>query len=93
MKGFENLYTIGEPGLSYQFHVMGLWSKIDDGALFFGFDSGCSCPAPWEDKTEQDLTPLTRANLDEFERAVRDFPADLTERRAMIAAARWVLGV
>ena len=89
--GFEVLQEIEEGGLSYEFHILALWRETATGALFFGTDSGCSCPSPWESTSESDLTPITRETFDEFERAVNDFPADLGERRALIEKARLVL--
>ena len=91
ISGFEVLEEISEGGLYYAFNIMALWRETATGALFFGTDSGCSCPSPWDRTSESDLTPITRETFDEFERAVNDFPAALDERRDLIARAREVL--
>lgn len=36
-------------GGSYEFDMAVLWKHDATGRLFYGFDSGCSCPAPFED--------------------------------------------
>lgn len=33
---------------SYQFDLTAVW-RADDGTLYWGDDSGCSCPSPFED--------------------------------------------
>lgn len=43
----------------YQFDYFVVWEEIETGRLFYGEDSGCSCPAPFEDvKSIADLTPV-----------------------------------
>lgn len=34
---------------SYEFTKLVVWERIEDGVLFWGTDSGCSCPSPFED--------------------------------------------
>lgn len=88
LPGFKSVGEISEDGLSYEFNIFGVWEKTETGGLFFGTTAGCSCPAPWEDQTEQDLTPITAATFDEFERAVRAFPGDLSETNDLITKVR-----
>lgn len=33
---------------SYEFNLCILWRHTASGRLFYGFDSGCSCPTPYE---------------------------------------------
>jgi len=52
---------IGEAELefeSWQFHLVGVWRHIESGLLFYGYDSGCSCPSPWEATKLSHLQPL-----------------------------------
>ena len=37
-----------------------VWEDVNTGERFFGADSGCSCPTPFEDFTRASLTPVTR---------------------------------
>lgn len=46
-----DLTLIGEiepPDLSYEFAIMAFW-KHKDGKVYAGYDSGCSCPSPFEE--------------------------------------------
>lgn len=36
-----------DPNANYDFNIFGVW--IVDGKGYWGTDSGCSCPSPWED--------------------------------------------
>lgn len=44
----------------YEFELTRVYQQISTGALFYATDSGCSCPIPFEDTEETDLTPITR---------------------------------
>ena len=35
-------------GADYEFDMLGVWQRKEDGALFYEYDSGCSCPSPFE---------------------------------------------
>ncbi|MFJ8394364.1 hypothetical protein [Streptomyces sp. NPDC094144] len=39
---------------SYEFSMFVAWQRVADGAVFYGTDSGCSCPSPFEDLSESD---------------------------------------
>lgn len=92
----EVLADMDEEGLSYEFHVMRLWRHKPSGRVFWGEDSGCSCPDPWEDDWFQfdgaaldtSLTELTPASINVFERQVEGFPADHGTRSDFLSAAR-----
>lgn len=44
---------------SYEFNLTAVY-RHEDGRLFVASDSGCSCPIPFDDTRESDLTPITR---------------------------------
>ena len=51
-------FVIDLEGESYQFYLAGVW--VRDEGYYLSTDSGCSCPTPWENHQEDDLTgPLT----------------------------------
>lgn len=45
---------------NYQFDTTGVFKELATGKLFYGTDSGCSCPSPWESHERVDLTEITR---------------------------------
>lgn len=52
---------------SYSFNIICVW-KHTDGGLYWGQDSGCSCPSPFEDyHSIEKLQRLSRDNLSEIE--------------------------
>lgn len=57
--GLELVAMIERPDLSYSFDMFGIWRHKDTGAVYYGSDSGCSCPSPWESFTS--LDDLTEA--------------------------------
>lgn len=65
---------------SYEFDMCCVWEDERTGDLFYAFDSGCSCPTPFEDVTcRDDTTALTNATWAEFAAAVhgmRDYADD-----------------
>lgn len=67
--GLEILCTFNDPEASYSFDMFVIW-KHADGRLFYARDSGCSCPAPFEDYTKlEDLTQITLPGLQSFKDA------------------------
>lgn len=68
--GYETVDSY-DTGASYEFNITMVLKK--DGKLFYAQDSGCSCPIPFEDIEESDLTPLT--DFDAFKREVKDYHA------------------
>jgi hypothetical protein len=63
--GFEIVGSV-DVADSYEFDIL-LVLKDKSGYLFWCHDSGCSCPVPFESTTINDLHPITRENLKEFE--------------------------
>jgi hypothetical protein len=72
--GLEVVASFDDPQASYSFDEFVIWQRKKDGALFYGEDSGCSCPSPFENvKSIADLTPITEG--DSFKSFERDFAA------------------
>lgn len=46
--GLEQLATFDEDGLSYEYNTMVFWRDIESGEVYCAYDSGCSCPTPFE---------------------------------------------
>lgn len=46
--GLEVVTSI-EEDLSYEFHILAVWYDPKSKTVLFAEDSGCSCPAPFED--------------------------------------------
>jgi hypothetical protein len=46
---------------SWEFCMLALWERTEDGALFYATDSGCSCPWPFEWAGVNELTRITSA--------------------------------
>ena len=44
----------------YQFNMTRVYQQVSTGDLFYATDMGCSCPSPFEDTEESDLTPIKR---------------------------------
>lgn len=56
--GYEPTYAINLSFVDYGFDLLGI--DIREDGIYLGTDSGCSCPTPWENHTEDDFTgPLT----------------------------------
>lgn len=62
----EIVLGLDEPNMSYEFNMFVIWQH-KDGRLFYGIDSGCSCPCPFEDVHGLDqLTAITKHGFDSF---------------------------
>lgn len=44
----------------YSFDLTRVYRHTETGELFYAEDRGCSCPSPFEDTTEEDLTRIER---------------------------------
>lgn len=70
------------PNLSYEFDIFAVW-KHKDGRLFYGSDSGCSCPSPFENFTSLDtLTELKDFNA--FSAAIDEWGSDDDDCKILI---------
>jgi hypothetical protein len=75
----------------YEFNMIVVW-KHEDGRLFWDQDSGCSCHSPFEDYNDvKDLNILTNKTFTEFEKAVKDHPADGPDKIELFAKVKELL--
>ena len=67
--GLTTIAELNDNAASYDFNMVVAW-KHTDGSIYWQQDSGCSCPAPFEDY--HDLASLNRAapDLRDLEEAV-----------------------
>lgn len=63
--GYDHVTQWSVRDESWQFSILGIFKREDDGKLFWAEDSGCSCPGEWENAEISDLMPL-RENWDGF---------------------------
>lgn len=60
-------------GGSYEFDQFVIWEKLEDSTLWYGTDSGCSCPTPFEHFHEWgDLTQITKESFHSFDIALQE---------------------
>ena len=70
--GLKIIEVHERPNLSYEFDMVVLWEDVATGERYWDFDSGCSCPAPFENvRSLSDLQNL-RFTEAEYDRAVRE---------------------
>lgn len=87
--GASGLAIVGDldAGGGYDFDMLVVWQRIEDGALFWSTDSGCSCPSPFEDvNSVDDLTSISDPR--EFSREAR---AWLREKYGATADDRYAM--
>lgn len=72
---FELLAELDWSDGCYQFDLTGIFRYKEDNTLYAAFDSGCSCPSPWEYFTEGDLIPIER--LRDLDEACKEKLSDL----------------
>lgn len=64
--GLTIVGSISDPDADWSFDEFVVWQH-SDGRLFYGSDSGCSCPSPFEDfHSLEDLTEITDETWDAF---------------------------
>lgn len=71
-----HLTYIGDIDLSepdYSFNLLRFYVRKSDGVVLYATDSGCSCPAPFEDTT---VAELKETNLAGVERAARSMSSE-----------------
>lgn len=71
------LSTVGEVEWSdgcYQFDLTVVWRDVETGAFYYADDSGCSCPAPFENDSRESITKIERLQdlIDHLEERKRD---------------------
>jgi hypothetical protein len=63
-------------GEAYSFNLIVVW-KASDGKFWYGSDSGCSCPSPFEYiRTYDDLNRLHKKNFNKFQDYVTKWAID-----------------
>ena len=82
-ESWEELFYAEDPAADYSFDDIALFKKDDKYALFF--DSGCSCPSPFEDNPGGDV--YTKAQLLKLMNAWGHDEYDRTER----VMKEWIL--
>lgn len=60
----EIVSVLSDDNLSYEYDMLVVWTDRD-GRVFYGTDSGCSCPSPFEDY--RDLSDATEVTLDTWD--------------------------
>lgn len=91
--GLEVIGGLDEQDLDYAWHTLGVFRKVDTDEYFWIEDSGCSCDGPFEGHGLKDYAGLTVESWAEFEKAVRDFPADEVEKAALLHGLKRRLGI
>lgn len=81
--GLEVIDDIDFSSGEYEFDMTVVW-KLPDGTFAYADDSGCSCPAPFEDIGLADLTHLT--SLAEFKTHLEYRQSEHRPRELEIAA-------
>lgn len=62
--GLTVVATIEAENLSYEFDIIAVWKHTETGKLYWAYDSGCSCPLPFENFTTiSSLTPLKNISV------------------------------
>lgn len=90
--GLEIFDDIDDAG-SYEFNKTVIWKKLDDNTLLWDYDSGCSCPSPFDGIGDEDgwgddrhdLKPLTKENYNEFEKSLHESHPDYDEETGYYA--------
>lgn len=55
----EIVAVLDEPNLSYEYATAIVLKEKESGKLYAAFDSGCSCPTPFENfRSLEDFTPI-----------------------------------
>lgn len=58
--GLVPIGELDDPNANYSFDIFAVWKHEETGTIYYGTDSGCSCPSPFEDYTSLDqLTKVT----------------------------------
>jgi hypothetical protein len=94
--GLEQVATLDEDGLSYEYNTLLVVRDVATGRVFYAQDSGCSCPTPFEDyhfrgSDDTNLDEVTAGNFEGFQRSVEGFPAPQDERGILIDKTREAL--
>lgn len=62
--GLSIVGMVQDESLSYEFDMFVVWKDKKTGRLYYQMDSGCSCPAPFEDfHSKEELEPIRSINV------------------------------
>jgi hypothetical protein len=76
----------------YDFHTLMVVQCEKTGNLFYGTDSGCSCPSPFEDfHSEADFTRITLRSYESFACDVERWDVSRAEKDALLSKVYRVL--
>jgi len=91
--GLEIVDTLDEPHLCYQYNTFLVVRHEASGRVFYAYDSGCSCPTPFEGYTfegpdKTNMNEVTKHNFGCFEEELKTWCTDaeitLAEREALV---------
>lgn len=83
--------AIVEEDESYQFNMIVAW-RDESGRVYWGHDTGCSCPSPFEDYTSKESLNLLRAeSLDALAQEVDGLSAPFGARGAFMDTVKAAL--
>lgn len=74
---YESIAEVEWSHQPYEFDMTCVYRQKSTGRLFYAEDSGCSCPTPFQNATEDDLHPIDR---------MQDWHDHVTERSPSGAA-------
>lgn len=80
-----------EENLSYAFDMLVVWEDLKTRELFYGEDSGCSCPTPFEDFKREDLIAIK--SLDDIKGPAEDIDVPFAEKLTFYGKVREALRV
>lgn len=69
--GLTIVGMLDDPQSSYSFDDTVVWQSTDSRKLYYGQDSGCSCPSSFEGQGIEDLTEITDETWNDFFAATR----------------------
>ncbi len=81
---------------SYEFNIFFVFRHVESGRIFWGRDSGCSCPHPFENMDfhgpdKHDYRELTQANWKEFQKDLEAWDGSIADRTKVRQAAATAL--
>lgn len=78
----ETIVELNDPNASYDFDTFVVWRHKKTGELYYGQDSGCSCPSPFE--RISGIEELSRlGDLTSFERELEAWASQYFDAQAI----------
>lgn len=69
--GLTLVADMDDPNCSYDFEMLVLWRDNASGQFYLAYDSGCSCPTPFEEMTQLSALQLV-SMLDEIKAVIAE---------------------